>query len=340
MNIGFYENHLSIRGMSVALFDYAHYNETLLKNNSFIITKPIRYCVDLDENSEVHEKFKKRFNNNFIYINELTEIQKIIDEKQIKILYVISHGRYIDSLGSFNNCKIFTHCVFNTDQKNGDYYCAISPYLNKNHKTNIPVMPHLINLLPQYIKDFTDENLENVNLRKELGIPDNAYVIGRYGGFRQFSFPFVKNVVKELSYQNNNLFFLFMNTEQFPCNNKKCLFLPSQTSLAYKYKFVNTCNALLHARADGETFGLTVGEFAINKKQIITFYIDHPHYATNHIDFLGNHCHKYRNDVELKYILNNIEKNEINMDNNKYLLYTPEKVMKLFEIVFNKLANN
>ena len=39
MNIGFIDNHLSIRGTSIALFEYAHFNETLLYNNSFIITR-------------------------------------------------------------------------------------------------------------------------------------------------------------------------------------------------------------------------------------------------------------------------------------------------------------
>ena len=39
MNIGFYEGTLNERGVAVAVYDYADYNEKILKNNSFIITK-------------------------------------------------------------------------------------------------------------------------------------------------------------------------------------------------------------------------------------------------------------------------------------------------------------
>ena len=34
MKIAFFENFLNVRGTTVALFDYAHYNEVLLGNQS------------------------------------------------------------------------------------------------------------------------------------------------------------------------------------------------------------------------------------------------------------------------------------------------------------------
>ena len=36
--IAFHSNQLCIRGTEVALFDYAHYNETILGNKSYIIS--------------------------------------------------------------------------------------------------------------------------------------------------------------------------------------------------------------------------------------------------------------------------------------------------------------
>ena len=39
MNILFHSNQLSERGTEIALFDYAHFNETMLNNKSFIICK-------------------------------------------------------------------------------------------------------------------------------------------------------------------------------------------------------------------------------------------------------------------------------------------------------------
>ena len=38
-----------------------------------------------------------------------------------------------------------------------------------------------------------------------------------------------------------------------------------------KVKFINTCNAMLHARSLGESFGLSCAEFAIKNKPIFTY---------------------------------------------------------------------
>ena len=46
--IAFWDNYLCERGTSVALFDYAYYNETLLKNKSIIIyNKNNKYNVNI-----------------------------------------------------------------------------------------------------------------------------------------------------------------------------------------------------------------------------------------------------------------------------------------------------
>ena len=59
MNIGFYSNQLSFRGTEVAMFDYAYYNETLLKNKSFIFYEKNNLNNDID----VIKKF-----NNFLLL--------------------------------------------------------------------------------------------------------------------------------------------------------------------------------------------------------------------------------------------------------------------------------
>jgi hypothetical protein len=57
VNIGFLANHLGLRGSEIALYDYAYYNQTILKNKSYIL-----YDKMNDNNDEqVIEKFKKEF---------------------------------------------------------------------------------------------------------------------------------------------------------------------------------------------------------------------------------------------------------------------------------------
>ena len=47
--------------------------------------------------------------------------------------------------------------------------------------------------------------------------------------------------------------------------------LSPSASLLEKVKFINTCDALLHARHRGETFGLTIAEFMSKNKPIFTY---------------------------------------------------------------------
>ena len=197
----------------------------------------------------------------------------------------------------------------------------------------------MINLTKDHIKQFINEQNINVNanLRQELNILEDAYVIGRYGGLHQFNISFVYNVINKLSNETNNLYFLFMNTNKFNCNYNKVLFINGTTDMYYKLKFVNTCNALLHARLDGETFGLTVGEFAVNNKQIITFDTDNVNYAKNHLMFLKDKCHKFKNEKELENILIELPNKEIDMTENNYKKSLPENVMKIFSFIINKL---
>ena len=60
-NIAFHSNQLGIRGTDVALYDYAHYNETILKNKSFIIS-------DKNNDLQALKKFEDRFDV-FLYDN-------------------------------------------------------------------------------------------------------------------------------------------------------------------------------------------------------------------------------------------------------------------------------
>ena len=61
-----------------------------------------------------------------------------------------------------------------------------------------------------------------------------------------------------------------MNTEVF-YNHKNIIYLPKSLDKKNKSKFVSTCDAMIHARYDGETFGLAVAEFSSANKPIITF---------------------------------------------------------------------
>ena len=119
-----------------------------------------------------------------------------------------------------------------------------------------------------------------------------------------------------------------MNTEQF-CDLPNVIFLPKKIDIEEKRRFINTCDALLHARSSGETFGLSCAEFAICEKPVITCstFVD----DDAHLQILGEKAIRYSNKEELKTILQTFRPGQVDMKQNGYMKYTPDYVMKLFD---------
>src|SRR3989337_229670 len=63
-----------------------------------------------------------------------------------------------------------------------------------------------------------------------------------------------------------------------------------------KKAFINSCDAMLHARGRGETFGIAVGEFAVSGKPVITYDLSG---ERAHIHELGNKGIYYDSEEKL-----------------------------------------
>jgi hypothetical protein len=171
----------------------------------------------------------------------------------------------------------------------------------------------------------TDENLRSI-----LKIPENSIVFGRHGGKETFDIDFVKECIKNILNERENIFFIFLNTDVF-LKNDKIIYLDGTTDMEFKRKFINTCDAMIHARKFGETFGLACGEFAVCEKPIITFNSER---EINHIDVLKEKAIIYNNYNELYEIINTFHKNKYDMKNNGYMEYNAENIMKIFNQVY------
>ena len=314
--VGFLSNKLTLRGTEIALYDYADFNETILGNKSIVISRPYEYVqYENDSNPEAYEKIRSRFPLEY-YITP-ADIDEIVIKNGITHLYIIEYGIPSSTLSS--KCKNLVHCVFETRYPHGDVYAAISTHLNTLKGTSIPVVPHMIR-----VADTQD------NLRAQMGIPENAIVFGRYGGDTTFDIDFAKSTVERVVNARNDVWFIFMNTTPF-CQHPRVRFLMGTTNMILKRMFINTTDALLHARAQGETFGLTCGEFAVCLKPVIT-YGRSP--ELNHIDILKEKAIVYNDAPELHKILMEFEKGKYDMSGNGYLEYSPENVMRIFDQVF------
>lgn len=318
MKILFHENELNYRGQSIALYDYAHFNELYLGNESIIIfnkTLPTNHPLGI-------EKFKKRFN--VLEYSNINEIDQHINIIKPDIFYNIKNGN-IDGI-DIKECKSCVHAVFKHYEPHGDVYAYVSEWLSQemtNGKS--PFVPHMVNF----------ENLIEEDLRKELNIPQKAKVFGYYGGAQSFNIKFVHKAVEKIASRYKDTYFIFMGVDSFIRKTwwksvpKNVLFLPASSDTFYKQKFINTCNALLHARERGETFGITVAEFAIKGKSIITF-ANSPEKA--HITQLKNNAYYYSNINELQNIILDAPL-DLSAEES-YHKFSPKAVMDKFKEVF------
>lgn len=310
--VGFFIRHFTERGTEVAVYDYADHNESILGNKSIIycFTPQKQQQVRFPPSKACYQKFRNRF--------EIKEINDFNEITGIDIFYTQTHGG--PDIYNFNNpewrrFKTIKHCVFDTRYKEADVYSPISDQVNRKWNTTYPVLPYMVRI---------GNTIED--LRKELNIPEDSIVYGRYGGSDTFDVDFVKEAVVNVASQNNKKYFLFMNTPRF-CNLPNVIFLECSSDMEIKRKFINTCDVFLHARRDGETFGLAIAEFAICLKPILAWNI-----CTDdaHFQILGDKIIKYENKDNLIDLLNEFNPKEFDMTNNGYLEYTPEKVMKVF----------
>lgn len=322
MKIAFFVRHFGERGTEVAIYDYADCNETILGNTSIIIGfTPATYAKHgLVCMPDVLEKFCKRFP---VYlVNSFAEVNSLLRRERVDIYYTLTHGGFESPpFGDITSCKSVVHCVFDTRYPHGNVYCAISNQLNSRFATSVPVIPHMVR-----IGKTTD------TLRKELSIPEDAIVFGRHGGEGTFDIQYARDAVVQVATSCPAIYFLFMNTQKF-CDLPNVIHLPKSIDIEAKQRFINTCDAYLHARRDGETFGLAVAEFAVSNKPVIAS----THCTDNaHLQILGEKVMKYSTQEELVSLLHTFRRGDVDMTDNGYKQFTPERVMNVFRNVLGK----
>jgi hypothetical protein len=311
MKIAFHITQLSIGGVEVSLYDYAFFNQLLLGNESLIIAK----YSPMDD-PKVVEKFSKQFKT--IRYNDFSEIEKHLDNNKVDIFYAAKYG-YNDGCISPGR-KTVIHAVFGAFEPHGNVYAYVSEWLSRTVTNNTyPWVQYMINL-PK----------ENGDLRSALNIPKKAIVFGRYGGDYGFDIPFVRDVIRRIVDVRKDIYFLFMGNSKF-YEHPNIIYLDTIADLREKVKFINTCDALLHARYRGETFGMACAEFSSKNKQIFTYGLSP---ETCHIEILKDKAIIYNNENELfSKIYNFFPEPEKNWDVYSKI-YTPEITMKQFETVF------
>ncbi len=131
----------------------------------------------------------------------------------------------------------------------------------------------------QVMYNLTDPPEASDDLRTELGIPLDAFVIGRVGradpGIHD---PISVQAVARM--QDHRTWFVALNPphnmieEARTLGIKHFLAVPATADSVRLSRYYNTIDVLAHARRDGETFGCNIAEAMIHRKPVVTHLTD------------------------------------------------------------------
>jgi len=314
MKVIFHTITLNYRGTAVAVYDYAKYNQEVLGNESIILyNNDFPYEKDVGTEQEALDFMKKSFEvRSYKNSKELEEAVKDAD-----VTYFIRYG-FDEPLP--HNVRTAVHAVFQAKEPHGDRYAYVSEWLSKTMGGEIPFVPHIVDL-PSPNEDY----------RQKLGISKDKIVLGRYGGYLTFDLPFAKQAIKQLLDKDNRFVLLLVNTEPF-IKHERVIYVDSIVDRQKKSNFINTCDAMLHARNRGESFGLSVCEFLFHNKPVFAWEggIDQNH------NYLLKSSGSLYNEKDIIEKLQNID--QFKRQDWKHLVeqFNPISVIKKFDEVFLK----
>lgn len=334
MKILFHAEQLNYRGTTNSILEYAHYNQEILGNESVIVySQEQPEGLDVGSVPEVIESVKLKFKTlTYENNNQLNDIAAKYD-----LFYSQRAGEKVDSHTKRENAvitstKMGVHCVFQWHDPHGDVYAYISEWMSHNVSKlyNAPVHPWV-----PYVVDLPNPTYDT---RTHLGIPKDKFVIGRFGGYLTFDLPFVKKVVERIARERDDIVFLFANTEPF-CNLPNVLFMGPFLGQEQKSNYINACDAFIHARWLGESFGLAIAESLFFNKPVLACDVG---FDRNHFDTLkpfdliykeNDEEDLYRRILELRY--------KVGIDYRKLAIekYNPKNVMNQFKSVFLDAKN-
>jgi len=251
VRVSFEGGRLNERGVAVALFDYAFHARARLGIEP-VILHDVR-----DPPDPAHvARFAATFPT-FAYDSE-EEMQRLVERERIDVAYFLKTRR--KDLRVARSCRTAVHQVFGFFEPHGDAYAYISRSLAEAMTGGrYPAVPHIVDPLPR-----------RANLRAALGIPAEAFVVGRHGAPDQFSIPFAPRAVEAALERREDLWILLLNTARFS-DHRRVVHLPATPDRQGVADFIASCDAGLNARYVGETFGLAIAECLAQDKPVLVW---------------------------------------------------------------------
>jgi len=290
-------------------------------DSHFIINDPSTSNHDPNAYTLIAEQFPISHFQDYDLIKVLNELYS---QGKIYAFYHVTQGNNkIDKMLLDSGLPMLVHMTGVGRDPWGLVYAYVSEWMSEFcSKGEFPYVPHIVQL------PASDGNLRDI-----LNIPAESVVIGRLGGEYSWNIHFVNNVINESVDLRSDIYFLLVNVPFFPqyfTHPRIKVFSKFPYDQELKKKFINTCDAMIHARAEGESFGFAPAEFSLSNRPIIT-YLHSTERA--HISVLGKRGIYYESPDTLRSILLCIGKGQ-QVNWNCYENFDSENITRQFYDVF------
>ena len=172
--------------------------------------------------------------------------------------------------------RTLIHAVFQNYDPHGSRYAYISQWLASSMREQVSGRRGRRNGLATRGLEALEEGCSNAldfdaldlivdipepqdGIRQELGIPEDAFVILRFGGYDSFDIEWAQQAVVRLLDEHRDWYFIGLNTSPFTAH-ERARFIPMVMDPVEKASLVGAANVFLTARGQGEAFGVAIAE--------------------------------------------------------------------------------
>lgn len=209
--------------------------------------------------------------------------------------------------------------------------------------------PSKIEIIP-LIKDLPHNYQHLPSLRQELGIPDDAIVLGFHQRADDNIFsPIPLEAYAKIAKNNSNIFFIILGGSQSKyIQQAKSLGLQNFIQFTHTgdtkfiFRFLNTLNIYAHGRSDGETYGVVISEALACNLPIIS----HVAPCMGHVETIGpagiiaNDVDSYANAIFKTINSSRTSKSIEHYNKNLSVQAVLSKIVSIYENIITKNSRN
>jgi len=335
-------NRITDGEIELTTFDYGQSVKKVLRHNVIILAPRSSIERSSQRYMVVYRRYVREFGRIRTYTNSQTWIQKhghsggegladLVHKEKCHLLYSQKDSSNDDPPSipeEILKVPWAVHVVTKANALHGTSYAGITGAISHHGCSRGATVPYIVHPLKEVRQKFM--------LRTKFNISEKHVLLCRHGTIETFDVPWVRSEIIPLLDRNPTLHFLFVNTD-WPSDqtHERLHTLPAVFGAAERRRYFDACDGMLHARKDGEVFGLPVMEMSVHNKPVITCDVCG---ARQHIDTLGNKALLYRDAPSLEKAIQKLldigREGIARGDWWAYGGYDPVHVMSYFKEVF------